>query len=70
MNLTDKELQRLKYLVGKRKIEGLTPVEEKEVRELVSKQQNIQPDAQIGDVIAIALIIIGVTALIAALLKK
>ena len=61
--LNIKELQRLKYLVGKRKIEGLTAVEEKEVRELVSKQINIRSYAPMDDVITTALIIIGLSAL-------
>ena len=68
--LTDEELQELQYLVGKKESEGLTPQEENRIRELVSKQQKIPPNAQIGDIIAIALVIIGITALIAALSKK
>ncbi len=62
--LTDKELMELEFLVGKSKKVGLTPEDEKRVRELVSKQQNVSSNAPIGEVIAIALIIIGIIALI------
>ena len=64
MTLTGQELMEREFLVGKSKKIGLTPEEEKRVRELVSKQQKVSSDAPIGEVIAIALLIIGIIALI------
>ena len=70
MNLTDEELSELEFLVGKRISESLTPEEENRIKEIVSKQQKIPESAQIGQIIYVASIIIGVALVLAALSKK
>lgn len=70
MNLTDEELRELKYLVGKRESYGITAEEENRIKSLVSKQQKIPENASIGQIISIALIIIGIAVILAALSKK
>lgn len=66
MSLTKTEFNKMEYLLGKAKVQGLTPSEERELRMYVSKERPSAKNSSLEDLIALGLILVGIYLLIKA----
>ena len=57
----------MEYLLGKAKVQGLTPPEESELRMYISKERPSAKNSSLEDLIAVGLILVGIYLLIKAL---
>ncbi|WP_048152955.1 hypothetical protein [Methanolacinia paynteri] len=60
MTLTKNQLKRMEYLIGKKRANGYLDItEENELRSLISKENPNAQNANIDDLVALGLIIVG-----------
>lgn len=70
MNLTYQEAGRMEYLLGKSRFSILTPIEEAELRNLITKEQPSAKDSSLEDLIKLGLILVGLYILAKTLSEK
>jgi hypothetical protein len=70
MTLAPQDFNRMEYLLGKAKVEGLIPNEESELRNLVVQENPSANNKALGDLITLGLIIVGIYLLAKAFEKK
>lgn len=67
MNYTTGEFNRMQYLLGKSKHDGLLFQEQNELRSLITKEQPSAQDSTLDDLIKLGLILVGIYILAKAL---
>ncbi len=60
MNLMPHEANRMQYLLGKYRHTTLTPEEEIELRNLITKEQPYAKNSSLDDLIKLGLILVGI----------
>ena len=59
MTLTKKEFSNLEYLLGKAEVEGLSPSEENNLRNYISKERPSAQNVTSDDLVNLGLILVG-----------
>ena len=70
MTLSPMDFDRMQWLLGKAKVEGLQPNEENDLRNYLIQEDPSAKNKSIGDLIAFGLVLVGIYLLVKAFEKK